>query len=183
MLSRSMNLYHAAGNSLGYGESQNCLGDLYRQLERYPEAEELLRKSLALLRDLGHPNAVAISLCNLGNVLCRQQDAARARACFMECLELSRSLNDGRTMSGGIAGLAGVAILQGQYGRAATLLGAADKWSMATGYHLEPADQRDRDWVVGQILQHLGEAEYHAAWRLGQQLSLAQAAALAQAED
>jgi hypothetical protein len=86
-------------------------------------------------------------------------------------------------MSGAIAGLAGVAILRGHYGRAAMLLGAADTWSMAKGYHLEPADQHDREWVVGEILRRLSEAEYQTSWRLGQQLSLEQAAAFAQAED
>jgi predicted ATPase/class 3 adenylate cyclase len=78
-----------------------------------------------------------------------------------------------------LVGLAGVARLKGDAGRAAKLLGAAHSVLAPGGGRLWPADERTRSRIHARTRGDLGEAKFEDAFAAGGALPLEEAAALA----
>ena len=120
------------------------LAEVARCEDDQARAEGLLRRSLALWRELGSTGTQAQgALHQLGHVALDRGRPARADALFRESLSLARAQGNKRHVGEALAGLAGVAAATGQPEQAARLFGAAGAVRQAVGAALSPAD-RDR---------------------------------------
>ena len=72
----------------------------------YPSARALHEESLAIMRELGDREVVAVSLCSLGVVAHAQDDYTAARALYEESLAIMRELGN---RSGVVRSLNGLA--------------------------------------------------------------------------
>ena len=79
-----------------------------------------------------------------------------------------------------LAGLAGVASLEGQSQRAARLWGVAERLRTSMGARPAPASRATRERLMAMARQQLGDAAFEAAWAAGQTLTLEEALAEAQ---
>ena len=169
-----------------------CLAEVVRAQGDYPRAEALLQEALTLLRKWGHPfwyraemlsRQIAMVLCNLGYVAYHQGDAGRARGFFKESLgELSETQAEA-DIAVCLAGMAGVAYLEGQPERAARLLGAAASPLESGDPRGHRNERADCARMVAAVRAALPEQEFAAAWVEGQALSLDQAVADARAAE
>ncbi|MGY0230459.1 tetratricopeptide repeat protein [Longispora urticae] len=75
----------------GYAVTQCLLGDLYRYLGRYPEAEALMTEGIATLEEL-RPNMAALNVTNLGSILLDLGRDAEALAHFEGVVEAARAM-------------------------------------------------------------------------------------------
>ncbi len=84
-------------------------------------AAVLAEESLALYRELGDQEGIALALYQLGHVAWLKGDFARAAALLNESLELSRALSDTISVAYAFYSLAGLANIRGQYARGVAL--------------------------------------------------------------
>jgi predicted ATPase len=78
-----------AGAPQAEARSLNGLGDIYKQLKDYPQAEKYYRQALALNQSSGDRLGEATSMNNLGGLLLSQGDPA-ARGYCLQALEINR---------------------------------------------------------------------------------------------
>jgi non-specific serine/threonine protein kinase len=145
----------------------------------YARATALYEESLALDRELGDKQGIAISLNNLGIVAYLHGDYERAPALLHEALLLSRDIGAKTVMAETLEPLAWSAVVQEQPGRAARLGGAAETLREAIGAPLAPEYRLGHDQAVQAMRAALGDEVFAAAWAEGRALPLEQAIALA----
>jgi uncharacterized protein HemY len=160
------------------GDAARAAGDPGAAARRYEE-------SLALARGAAPndaPNdAEAGALCRLGEFLLRRGDPRGAAGRFREGLAVGRELNDLYLMAHCLAGLAGVAVAEGQPHRAARLVAAAEALHAAA-----PAarpELADLDAPLERAREHLDAATLARAREAGRALPPEQAVAAALEED
>jgi len=145
-------------------------GDLHKARQLVEEAIQFCRKEsmqyllLACLPLLARLNTV-------------EGDYSAARAQFEESLTIARRLNQVDAISDGLIGMAGLAIAQQQYVRAARLFGADEKIREAARVSIYPVDRPIYDRSVAAVRVFLGEKALTALWGEGRALSLAEALA------
>jgi tetratricopeptide (TPR) repeat protein len=94
MFRRALNIFQQGGrDAFNIARLQGDLGATLREKGSYPEAEKLVRNSVAMRRGLNPPNPlfVAAGLDNLGRVLAAQRRLPEAKAAIEESLALRRS--------------------------------------------------------------------------------------------
>lgn len=94
-------------------------------------------------------------------------DAALAEAHHRRGLEVARAIGEPRALALSLEGLAGVAVLSGDPGRAALLLGAAGAARRRAGAPLPPAERGDVDRVTEAATSALGRDAFAAAFLRG----------------
>ena len=82
----------------------------------------LYEESLALRRELGDKQGIAVGLSNLGNALQAQGNYASSRSLLEESLALRRDIGDKRGVAISLNNLGIVVLLQGDYATARSLL-------------------------------------------------------------
>ena len=88
--------YHQSGDYQSLALSYDYLSRTYLRLERYTEAEEAIRRNLALLRSNRDVQGQIYGLNSLGMLLVQTQDFPVAAEVFYEALTISRSIEDDR---------------------------------------------------------------------------------------
>jgi predicted ATPase/DNA-binding CsgD family transcriptional regulator len=161
----------------------NVLGELARLDGDYERAQEVYEEGLAIARETGDRHREAMMLGNLGYVAYHQGDYERAEALAMEALNLLWERRLEYHVPMGMVMLAGPVGAQGQPGRAARLLGAAEALLEAMGVGLQPADQLEADRYVAAVRKQLDGAAFEAARAEGRAMSLEEAVAYALGED
>ena len=181
----ALTLSRESGFMFWQGYALDHLGRIAYAQAEYAHAEALLVESQALFQELGHLGGVATVLLDLGRVAHTQGDELRAGRQFAEGLELVREFQGSgkRDIAYAFVGLAGVAAAQGQAGRAARLLGAAEAVRESIGFVLPPIYRADYDRDEAAVRAQLDEAVFAAAWAAGRAMSLEQAIAYAISED
>ena len=104
-------------------------------------------------------------------------DDQTAAALHVEALRRRQLLGDNRAIVEELEALAIIAVRRGDSRRAATLLGATDRWRSATGLPVAPRDEPARAAAVG-ALADVGAA-LDEAWQTGRGLSVDEAVSLA----
>lgn len=112
-----------AANELGWalmslGESQLNAGLLR-------ESRPNIAESLATFEQVGVAWGVAINVHHLGRLALLEGDLAEARACYLRSLRLCQTLNRPHMTARCLAGLAGVAIQEGDFERRCAAEGSA----------------------------------------------------------
>lgn len=68
------------------------LGRILARRGDFSEAEELVRKSLACMREIGHRHVVVTSLHNLGAIVSAQGDFTESERLYRESLSIAREI-------------------------------------------------------------------------------------------
>src|SRR5207244_9858803 len=118
-------------------------------------------------RVVGEKWNMAMTLHNMGHAVFHSGDLERARATFVESLNLFRETGANVGIAMCLAGLGGVAAAQEQAERAANLFGSADALLEASGTLLQAADLSDYQHNVAAARAQLGETAFKAAWAVG----------------
>jgi hypothetical protein len=109
----------------------------------------------------------------------REGDGARASGLFGEALPEFQRTGEKLYLSRCLEGMAGVALLGGEAGRAARLFGAAEALRETIGAVVGPSDRREYDRMVTAARTALGEEALTARWTEGRAMTLEQAVAYA----
>jgi predicted ATPase/DNA-binding CsgD family transcriptional regulator len=142
------------------GEIDRCEGVPARGMPWFEQA-------LATGRELGDDWIVGWSLHNLGHVALHSGDLGAAAGRFRESLLLRWRLGPGAELAAGVAGMAGVALHEGQLTEAVRLLGAVDGMLESTGFVLPPADELVRRADLAAIHSRLDDPAFDAAFAEG----------------
>jgi hypothetical protein len=114
-------------------------------LGRYQRARILLDESLALCRALDHRYGLSFVLNNLSLVALNEGAYDRVPPLLRESLLLARQLNSREKIACALTGLASLASVQDEPGRAAHLFGAAEALREAIGVPMAAAEQAAHD--------------------------------------
>jgi hypothetical protein len=181
-----MVLEREMGRGKGMAGSLNCLGDVARFQGDYAGARPYYEECLALSRAMGAKSFIAVSLHSLGHVALHQGDSRRAETLFAEGLALGRELGHQQEPPGRspevyiaefLAGLAGVAAVDGAPDRAARLFGAAEAPLRASGHRIDLVDQGEYERNLAAVRAQMDTEAFAAAWAEGQAMTLEQAIA------
>jgi non-specific serine/threonine protein kinase len=159
------------GDIAGIAAQLNALGEIARAEEDWSRAREFYDGSLAKYRQVGDLRGVAVVTHNVAHVRKRGGDLAGAARLFAESLVLAQRLANRRVVAEDLAGLAGVALSEGEVDRAALLLGAADRLFAETGALLNPADRMAHDTATEQTRERLGPERFRHEWSRGAKLT------------
>jgi tetratricopeptide (TPR) repeat protein len=146
--------------------------DLAYYQDDLERAANLGSEALALLRELGDQEAIAICLANLGTVARRQGELTQAQALQREALALDQQRGDLRRCAEDLEVLASTAGSAQQGEHAARLLGAAMTVREALGAPQPPQERADVDQAVEVARAALGEAAWAAAFAAGRAMTL-----------
>jgi tetratricopeptide (TPR) repeat protein len=105
------------------------------------QARALHEESLAIYRDIRDPRGAAGALANLGIAMFILGDQPACRACHEESLELYRTVEDHEGIAFALDSFAALAAQNGEFERAAKLMGAAEEARNKVGAHLTPIDE------------------------------------------
>ena len=104
-------------------------------------------------------------------------DDQAAEALHLDALRRRQLLGDNRAIVEELEALAITAVRQGDNGRAATLLGATERWRSAMGLPVAPRDEPARDAAMVALAD--SGAPLDEAWQAGRELSVEEAVSLA----
>jgi non-specific serine/threonine protein kinase len=139
------------------------------------QARAAYADSVALLRALQSKSMLAYPVRRLGHMDLVEGDTAQAAAAFTESLLLNRQIGHTSGMTACLAAFAGLAVVRGQYQRAAHLSGAVEALLQFMGVPLFATDLVDHERHLAALRARLDEAALAAAWQAGRALSLEQA--------
>jgi tetratricopeptide (TPR) repeat protein len=170
------------GDLLGIAYSLYSMG-LADWLEgNYSEAREHCQESLRIHRQIQDKRGMALSLQVLGHISGQEGDVddVNTRDRYLkESLSLLSKVGLRRYVPGTLAGLAMVALEQGDLAAAARLLGAADSSAKAAGAHVVPGQQPMQEAAIRRLLRTRDKAQMAEAWAEGEALSFQEVVALA----
>ncbi len=150
-----------------YGEVARAQGDYdkaegyYRQTEEYYAQADAKGDQARLVHTFGY-------------IAMHKGDFEEARALFEQSLRDFRELGNHRGIAECLAGLAGLATQQGEYGWAAPLLSAAESQMLAQDGAWWPADRVEIERARAQLKAVLGE-KFEASWSQGQSMGVDEA--------
>jgi tetratricopeptide (TPR) repeat protein len=141
----------------------------------FPERDEetsrlLYEQSLPLLRSSANKGRLAMTMINTGDAILGQYPLVEhAKTLYKQGLHLSQEMkeSDRRTsIARGLAGLANVAMAQGQAQRAGILFGASDQF-LGTGSKY----RKDLDRQIAEARTRLDLRLFIVGWKLGQTMT------------
>jgi non-specific serine/threonine protein kinase len=172
----SLAIRRELGDRRGIAFSLGNLGNVAFNEARHPAARALFEETLAIFRELGDRRCIALSLNNLGTVAFDQGDYPAARALCEESLVLRRELSDRRGIAESLEELAYCAFALVSPGRAARILGAAERLREEIASPLAPTDRPQYDRQVAAARAAIGDdAAFDFAWQEGRAMTLDQA--------
>ena len=130
-------------------------------------ATELTQEGLLLFRELGNRANITAALHNLGYLASLQSDLKQAKAYYQEGLFLAQEIGNEKQMGWHLAGLATVAVAEGQPVRAARLFGAAEK-RLDVNVLMNDVERTEYDHAVQRARERLGEEAFAVARTEGQ---------------
>jgi hypothetical protein len=158
---RPDNPWQVAMTRVSLGEVSRCEGSA-------AGGTPLFEQSLADGRAMADDMIVAWALHNLGHVALQSDDCSTAAARFRESLLLRWRSGPGIDVAASLAGIAGVALKQGELTKAVRLFGAVDRMLESRHWVLSPADERVRREDLAAIRVQLDAPAFDAAFRAGQ---------------
>ena len=182
VVQQSLSILEAARAVRWLARVQALVGAIAMSERDVGTASRFLEESVATCRALGDRWSLLGSLSHLASLLVSQGELARARALFIECVELGRGQRDPMNATRCLIGFAQLAAAQGQNGRAVELAGAADALRTVAGLGLPDTYSRSIEQWLGPARSALGPVASEV-WRRGQRLSVEEAITYALAGD
>ena len=133
---RAISIYIALGDFPSAGLAYDYIGNTYAELGRYPEAEDVFRRRLAIAQDETDFQGQIYGLNNLGNVLIQRGYWPQAQSAFQSALVIAQDIEDFAGIGLSFSNLGLVAKLQGN------LIDAQTYYEVATEYRF-----RAEDWI------------------------------------
>ncbi len=146
--------------------AQISLGAIARYEGAADRAAALLADSRALAEQLGFREAIAWSLEQLG-LLALDRGDPDASSLLRGSLEIHHELRDRWRTCSLLDDLAAVALVNGQPGGAAGLLGTAESLRQVIGTVVPPCERALRDQTIAGARTALGDSEFDGAWQRG----------------
>lgn len=175
---QSLEIRRELGDNAGIAHSLNYLGGVATDQGDHDAARKLFEQSLRLYRETGHFYIIHV-LGNMGRVEREVGDYARAAALYQESLRLRQEMGDTLTIAQSLEDFAALAREQGQYDRAARLLGAAVSLSASPGRPLPVGLEAELQCTIEAAHGAVGNEALAAAWEAGRAMTQEQAVAYA----
>ena len=182
-LDEAVALARALGDERALALSLNNRGDVALTLGDWETASGRFAESLELLRSVGDDVNIARSLFNLGVVALERGDEAAARQYVAESVERCYVLDDKEDIAWCLVAFAALYERGGDVRLGARLLGAADRLLAGMGATLKPYEQALHSRVESAARAALGSERFDALREEGAGLSVADAVALAVADE
>ena len=174
----SLSIRRELGDRWGIGVSLENLGRNAYERGDYASARALLEETLMISRELDEPWGIGMHLRDVGLVALEQGDYEGARGCFAESLKIQRELGDRWGTAISIAGLANLASVLNEPGRAARLWGKAERLREEIGVPLTPLERLRYERVVASARSGMGDdLAFDSAWEEGRAMTLERAVA------
>ncbi len=154
----------------------NMLGEIARHNRDHDTAECYYERCLGLARESSTEWLVAAVLHNLGYMACYRNEYERARELFGESLSLHEKRLNKKGIGECLAGLARVAVCEGQVERAARLCGASEAMLESIGSRLDLMDREEYERTLSVVREELGDGRYEELIPEGRRMSPEQAA-------
>jgi tetratricopeptide (TPR) repeat protein len=173
LLTESHQNFLAINHLWGIQRSRICLADAQRLQQNYALAARNFEEAIEEQRKTPGDILLALLLSNYGNVLNRQGKYQRARACFLEGIQISQALANQMAIPYMVDGLAGNAVLAGNPEEGALLMGASESiFEEGGGSSMAAVDQFDHDYYLAQIRANLEQDRLDALWEKGKDMSV-----------
>jgi predicted ATPase/DNA-binding SARP family transcriptional activator len=160
----------------------NNLGECARYEGHADRAAVCYARALQVLETTGNLNDVPRLVHNQACVALQRGQFAQARALFVRSLERFRALQMDRGHAECVAGLARLAVAEGQPLHAATLWGAAEAAREQNGWGVWPADAAEDARYLERARTACDAADFNNAWQTGRGLAREQAIELTRAD-
>ena len=170
------------GDPASIGHSLRRLGLVAYHEGDHPTARRHLERCESLFEVGQDKDGMASTLHALGVVALREVAVDEAVTRFMASLILSEEIDDARGIVECLEGFAELAFVQGRFGLAAQLLGAAATGRRRLGTRRSERDEAHLADVVALTRTGIGDERFHASWAAGEAMTLDAAAALVHAE-
>jgi tetratricopeptide (TPR) repeat protein len=149
LIEEALPLFRQLEDTFGISWALNHLGHVAQLRGEYEHAARLHEESLPLFRQLGARNfGIAWAYQSLGETALAQSNAALATTHYMKALPLFNEVGDRMGMAWCLAGLAGVAAVNGNPERAAWLWSAAEALRQSIGAREAPASRATRERLM-----------------------------------
>jgi hypothetical protein len=154
------------------------LGNVSLEQRDFARARGYFEESASISRRLDLKPALANSLVDLGFASLAEADVQEAGASFRESVAVCSAEGSVETMVWAVEGLAAVAAARGRAADATRLLAATGraKADLAIAEDFYPIGSEARDRTTAAARRQLGDLAFTAAWAVGEQLSMEQAA-------
>ena len=153
-------------------QSQSLLGEISRAEQDYEAAAESVEISLAMAAELGHVAMRAWTLRDAGYIALATGDLHSAIGHLLESLAMFRDRSYPLGIACCLAGLAGVAVEQGEPVLTARILGSVHVALGSMRMALAPADRLAVERFIGAARSRLGGSAFERAWEHGASQSL-----------
>lgn len=164
-LHEAANAYHYLGDFAGMGEAYGQLVRVYSGLGQYRNAEEVVRRQLAIARSETNFSNQVLALNNLGTIRLQVGDLDTAHAAFLEGLTISQDIESNRGIGLSLSNLGLIAAAQGQ------INDAQKYYEVAANYRARARDyagQSNTDSNLGDVYLAGGQVgQAIGAYRLG----------------
>ena len=148
-----------------------ALAQLRRVQGELNAAEELYEKGLALARELDDRESIAIALLNIAMVAIARLDDGRACQTLLAVLAILEEIGSRYVGQSVLEVSAGLAVLRGEWERAARFYGAAGALALETGLQRDPADEAFLAPLMAKAQAALDAAAFAAAGARGRAAS------------
>ena len=177
VLRESLGLWRSLEKPVAVAQTLNNLGFLACEQDHLPEARLACTESLALFRAQSDKHGITLSLSVLAMVCTQEGRYAEAKAHCRETLAIVEELQDSQTAVGCFQLLAAIACSDGDWERAACLLGSARKLRDQIGSYQDKRAQALSAGLLDDTRKALPNALFETCWAGGQAMTLNQAIA------
>lgn len=139
------------------------------------EARELMSQRIALAREVGNFATISLECNNLSMVERQLGNINEAEALSREALDISYRRGDSLAIAWNLNGLAATATSQGEFDRAARLIGAADAAMESAGGAWPPDELAHYEQTVVALTQAMDSASFEQARSVGHSMTTSEA--------
>jgi len=155
-LREAVDLAQARGNPHYLAATLNALAQFHRLEGQFDRARELCEQVLALSRDTGDQNVIALGLLNLAMIAVERRALEEARSMVLESSDIAYAISSMQAGQSVLEVCTGLASASAQWARAAHFFGAAEAQAKRSGLHRDPADQAFLELHVARLRSELG---------------------------
>ena len=175
LLTESVAIRRELQDSSGMSSSLSNLAILYMDLGDIERATQLFEETMKLDKERGDEWGVAVTSLNLGVAKLELDEVQPADGMLKEAVQGFVKLGDLDGVAEGFEAIAGIAVAQERFVRAARLAGAADSLRSTLGIPLGEVDRVRLDGWLSEPRMRLGKVDFDAAWMEGAGMTSEQA--------
>ena len=149
----------------------NALAGHHQESNDLETAEPLFEEALALAREIGDQDTIAIGLPNLARLLVEKGAGERVQGLLREGLAIAHAIGSARGVQNVLEVAAGLAVLRGDWRRAARLFGTVEAKQKQMGLKRTPEDDAVLMRRIACAREELGDASFAAEEAAGRALT------------